>query len=130
MVSESCIYLYLYGLAGDIRCQVCFPVVLPSLGSRVRHLVIYWRVVTVVNVIAFVVCILTGFIECSYTSLRTCKLVRALEEDRIELTLLQVTCGQSRGLRKSSALTGVAIGLDVLTDFLSPNPLLINISHR
>ncbi len=45
------------------------------LVSRVRHLVIYWRVVTVVNVIAFVICILTGFIECPYTSLRTGKLV-------------------------------------------------------
>lgn len=43
------------------------------LVSRVRHLVIYWRVVTVVNVLAFVVCILTEFIECPYTSLRTCK---------------------------------------------------------
>ena len=45
------------------------------LVSRVRHLVIYWRVVTMVNVIAFVACILTEFIECPYTSLQTCKWV-------------------------------------------------------
>ena len=45
------------------------------LVSRVRHLVIYWKVVTIVNVIAFVVCILTEFIECPYTSLQACKWV-------------------------------------------------------
>lgn len=45
------------------------------LVSRVRHLIIYWRVVTMVHVIAFVVCILTEFIECPYTSLQACKSV-------------------------------------------------------
>lgn len=50
--------------------------------------------------------------------------------NRIEMTLLLVTYGESRGLRKASALTGVDTALDILTDFLSPRPLLINVSHR
>ena len=40
-----------------------------------------------------------------------------------------VTCGQSLGLRKSSALTGLGIGLDILTDFLSPLSLPSSILH-
>lgn len=40
-----------------------------------------------------------------------------------------MTCGSSLGIRKSSALTGVAIGLDILSDLLSPFSLLSSMSH-
>ena len=68
------IYISMVWLA-IFAVKFAFLSVFHHLVSRVRHLVIYWRVVTVVNLIAFVVCILTGFIECPYTSLRICKLV-------------------------------------------------------
>ena len=38
--------------------------------------------------------------------------------DRDYIDVFPVTCSQGAGLRKSSAMTGAAIGLDIVTDFL------------
>ena len=53
-----------------------------GLVSRVGGMVAYWRVVLGVCVGAFVFCVCAEFIECPYTSLRSCEFIYRLPHVR------------------------------------------------
>lgn len=91
------------------------------LVSRVRNLIVYWKVVAVVNVVAFLFCVCAEFMECPYTSLKPCESVPAICTKRgLYFLCVLVTCGQGSGLHRAGGFSCAAIGLDVITDLPSP----------
>ena len=90
--------------------------------SYFRHLVIaYWKVVAGINVVAFLFCVCAEFMECPSTSLKTCESVPAMCTKRGLYPLcVLVTCGQGSGFYRAAGFSRAAIGLDVITDLLSP----------
>ena len=91
------------------------------LVSRVRNFIVYWKAVAGINVVAFLFCVYAEFMECPYTSLKTCESVPTMCTKRGLYSLcVLVTCGQGSGLYRAAGFSRTAISLDVITDHLSP----------
>ncbi len=92
-----------------------------QLVDRLPRLLLYWRIIVLLNIAAFIYFMSWNLIECSATNFEPCKWISLPTASPSKLTPLQVKCLDHRRFHASTSfvMIGTALALDILTDILS-----------